>query len=53
MKAVYYEKYGSPKNIKVIETETPHPENNDLLIKIYAAAVNRTDCAYLRAHPFS
>ena len=52
MKAVFYEKYGSPENIQVINMEKPLPGDNEILVKIYAATVNRTDCAYLRAHPF-
>ena len=52
MKTVFYNNYGAPENIKIIETEKPLPADNEILVKVHAATVNRTDCAYLRAHPF-
>jgi len=51
MKAAIYESYGSPSVIKVQKAEKPTPQNNEVLIRVYAATVNRTDCAMLRARP--
>lgn len=52
MKAVICPKYGSPDVLKIEDIEKPVPELNEVLIKIYATTVNRTDCAALRAKPF-
>ena len=51
MKTVIYEKYGPPSVLKVKETEKPIPKDNEVLIKVYATTVNRTDCAMLRGKP--
>lgn len=52
MKAAIYKKYGSPSVIKVKNTEKPTTKDNEVLIRVYATTVNRTDCAMLRAKPF-
>lgn len=52
MKAIIYRKYGSPDELELTEIEKPTPRGNEVLIKVYAATVNRTDCANLSAKPF-
>jgi NADPH:quinone reductase-like Zn-dependent oxidoreductase len=52
MKAALRRKYSSPSQIKVEDTEQPIPKDNEVLIKIHASTVNRTDCANLTAKPF-
>lgn len=52
MKAAVYEKYGPPEVLRLKDVKTPMPKDNEVLIRIYAATVNRTDCAMLRAKPF-
>lgn len=52
MKAAVYEKYGSPNVLKIKKVEKPIPKANEVLIRVYATTVNRTDCAMLRAKPF-
>ena len=52
MKAASRKKYGSPKEISIEQMETPIPKANEVLIKVYATTVNRTDCANLTAKPF-
>lgn len=52
MKAAVFEEYGSPDVIKIRNVEKPVPEDDEVLIRVYATTVNRTDCAMLRARPF-
>jgi len=52
MKASVHNKYGSPDVLYLKELEKPIPKDNEVLIKVYASTVNRTDCAMLRAKPF-
>ena len=52
MKAIVYKKYGSPDVLQLTEVEKPTPEDNEVLIKVYATTVNRTDSATIRAIPF-
>lgn len=52
MKAVIYEKYGSPNVLQLKEVDKPTPNDDEVLIKVYATTVNRTDCATIGAIPF-
>ncbi len=52
MKAAVYEKYGPPEVVRVKEIAIPQPKGNELLIKVYASTVNRTDCGFRSAEYF-
>ncbi|MBI1288856.1 MAG: zinc-binding dehydrogenase [Flavobacteriales bacterium] len=52
MKAVVYKNYGSPDVLSLEEIEMPTPNENEVLIRVYAATANRTDCANLTGRPF-
>jgi len=52
MKAIVYDKYGSPDVLQLKEVEKPAPSDNEVLVKVHVTTVNRTDCATIRAKPF-
>jgi len=52
MKAIVHTKYGPPDVLQLKEVEKPTPKDNEVLIRVYATTVNRTDCATIRAIPF-
>lgn len=52
MKASIRRRYGSPNQIKIEKIDKPILKDNDVLIKVHATTVNRTDCANLTAKPF-
>ncbi|MCH8011507.1 MAG: NAD(P)-dependent alcohol dehydrogenase [Candidatus Marinimicrobia bacterium] len=52
MKAIVYTKYGPPDVLQLKEVAKPTLKDSEVLIKIYATTVNRTDCGFLRAKPF-
>ena len=51
MKAAIHEKYGPPNVIEIKEVQKPTPKDHEVLIKVYAATFNRTDCAIVSAKP--
>jgi len=46
VKAVIYTKYGSPDVLQFKEVEKAIPKDNEVLIKVIASTVNRTDCGF-------
>jgi NADPH:quinone reductase-like Zn-dependent oxidoreductase len=52
MQAAVITRYGSPDVVKILDAPKPTPAADEVLIRVHAATVNRTDCGELRAHPF-
>lgn len=52
MRAVVYSKYGPPEVARLMEVPKPVPNDNELLVKVYASTVNRTDSGFRSADYF-
>jgi NADPH:quinone reductase-like Zn-dependent oxidoreductase len=51
MKAIVHTKYGSPDVLRLKEIERPTPKDNEVLIKVQAVSVNRSDWENLTGSP--
>lgn len=51
MKAAIRYQYGPPQVLSVGELPKPQPGAREILLRVYAATVNRTDCAVLSGWP--
>ena len=52
MKAVVYSCYGSPDVLELADVAKPVPADDELLVRIQAAAVNPLDWHYMRGTPY-
>jgi NADPH:quinone reductase-like Zn-dependent oxidoreductase len=52
MKAMVYEKYGSPDVLALKEVAKPTPMDNEVLIRVYATTVTAADSAFRSGTPF-
>src|SRR5207248_7998610 len=52
MRAVVYDRYGPPDVLRLEEVERPVPKEDEVLIRIHATTVNRTDCGWRSAELF-
>jgi NADPH:quinone reductase-like Zn-dependent oxidoreductase len=46
VRAVVFEHYGAPDVLRVADVESPTPREDEVLVRVHATTVNRTDCAY-------
>ena len=49
MKAIIHKTYGPPEVVKLMETDKPLPKENEVLVRVHAATVNRTDSGFRSA----
>jgi NADPH:quinone reductase-like Zn-dependent oxidoreductase len=52
MRAAIAVRYGPPEVVEIREVPRPVPTADELLVKVHAATVNRTDCGFRAAHPW-
>ncbi len=52
MKAVVYERYGPPEVLRIADVAPSEPAPDELLVRVHASTVNRTDCGWRSAKPF-
>ena len=52
MRAVVHDRYGPPDVLRLADVEKPVPKENEILIRIHATTVNRSDCGWRAPHPF-
>jgi NADPH:quinone reductase-like Zn-dependent oxidoreductase len=52
VKAAVFDRYGPPEVIRIEEVPAPVPAADQLLVRVHATTVNRTDCHLRNADPF-
>ncbi len=52
MRAVVHDRYGPPEVLRLEDVERPVPEDDEVLVRIHATTVNRTDCGLRSAEVF-
>ena len=52
MKAIVCTTYGSPAVLQLREVAKPTPKDKEVLIRVYAAVVGPSDCAFRKGDPF-
>jgi NADPH:quinone reductase-like Zn-dependent oxidoreductase len=51
MKAISYQEYGSADVLELKDVEKPVVKDNEVLVRVYAASVNRLDSHLMRGSP--
>jgi NADPH:quinone reductase-like Zn-dependent oxidoreductase len=52
MKAAVARRYGKPRVVQIEQVPTPSPGPGELLVRVRATTLNRTDCGYRGGKPF-
>src|SRR5215471_16440782 len=52
MRAVVFDKYGPPEVLRLEDVARPVPKENEVLVKVCATTVNRTDTGVRQGQPF-
>ncbi|MBI4472245.1 MAG: NAD(P)-dependent alcohol dehydrogenase, partial [Acidobacteria bacterium] len=52
MKGITYRQYGSPDILRYEEIERPAPKENEVLVRVRAAAVNPLDWHFMTGTPY-
>ena len=52
MRAAVRTSYGPPDVVRTAEVDKPTPKDDQVLVKVHATTVNRTDCGFRAGKPF-
>ena len=52
MKAIVYHEYGSPDVLELKDIDKPLVKDNEVLVRVHAASVNRLDWHLMRGSPY-
>jgi NADPH:quinone reductase-like Zn-dependent oxidoreductase len=52
MRAVVHDNYGPPDVLRLEDVERPVPKEDEVLVRVAATSVTRTDCGFRAAEPF-
>jgi NADPH:quinone reductase-like Zn-dependent oxidoreductase len=52
VRAVVHDRYGPPEVLRIDEVERPLPADDEVLVRVHATTVTRTDCHIRAAKPF-
>jgi len=52
MKAIVHTRYGPPEVLQLLEVARPTHKDREILIRVHATTVNRSDCGFRAASPF-
>ncbi|MGN6795424.1 MAG: NAD(P)-dependent alcohol dehydrogenase [Streptosporangiaceae bacterium] len=52
MKAAVHTRYGPPQVVRITDVERPSAQDNEVIVKVHATTVNRTDTGFRSGKPF-
>ena len=52
MRAVVHHSYGLPEVLHIEDVPRPVPNEDEVLVKVHATSVTRTDCGFRAGEPF-
>ena len=52
MRAIVHDRYGPPEVLRLADVDKPVPKDDEILVRIHATTVNRSDCGWRTPHPF-
>ena len=51
MRAAVFDRYGSPEVLRLADVDPPAPADDEVLVRVRATTVNRTDCGFRQGSP--
>ena len=52
LKAIVHSQYGGPDVLRLVDVETPEPADDEILVRVHAAALNPADWHFTRGTPY-
>ncbi len=52
MKAIFFDRYGAPEKLRLIDLPKPEPQAGEMLVKVKASAINDWDWSLVRGKPW-